>query len=63
VGNFSEQNWGDSAERHHVTSAAFVTSARGIAPVGGIDDIAIGVDPDLMAALRTAQESVGWDLI
>jgi hypothetical protein len=43
--------------------AAFVTSARGIAPVGVIDDIDIGVDPDLMAALRTAQESVSWDLI
>jgi branched-subunit amino acid aminotransferase/4-amino-4-deoxychorismate lyase len=42
---------------------AFVTSARGIAPVGRIDDIAIGVDPDLMAALRSAQESVSWDLI
>lgn len=42
-------------------TAAFVTNARGIAPVGQIGDIALPVDERLMAALTEAYESAGWD--
>ncbi len=41
--------------------AAFVTNARGIAPVGRIDELTLPVDRALMAALTEAYESAGWD--
>ncbi len=43
--------------------AAFVTNARGIAPVGVIDDLTMPADPALMASLREAYESAAWDAI
>jgi hypothetical protein len=42
-------------------TAAYVTNARGIAPVGQIDDIIMPVDETLMAALTEAYESAGWE--
>jgi branched-subunit amino acid aminotransferase/4-amino-4-deoxychorismate lyase len=42
-------------------TAAFVTNARGIAPVGQIDDLTLPVDSTLMKTLSNAYESVGWD--
>jgi branched-subunit amino acid aminotransferase/4-amino-4-deoxychorismate lyase len=42
-------------------TAAFVTNARGIAPVGQIDDITLPVDETLMITLTEAYESAGWD--
>jgi branched-subunit amino acid aminotransferase/4-amino-4-deoxychorismate lyase len=42
-------------------SAAFVTNARGIAPVGRIDDVSLGVDHDLLAALDGVYAEVPWD--
>ena len=41
-------------------AAAFVTNARGIAPVGQIDDRALPVDPALMSALARAYGSAPW---
>ena len=41
-------------------AAAFVTNARGIAPVGRIDDRALPVDPALMSALARAYGSAPW---
>jgi branched-subunit amino acid aminotransferase/4-amino-4-deoxychorismate lyase len=41
-------------------TAAFVTNARGIAPVGQIDDLAVSVDPALMSTLARAHGSVPW---
>jgi branched-subunit amino acid aminotransferase/4-amino-4-deoxychorismate lyase len=41
--------------------AAFVTNARGIAPVGQIDDLSLPVDGTLLATLTEACESAGWD--
>jgi len=43
--------------------AAFVTNARGIAPVGQIDDLSLPVDGTLLATLTGAYESAGWDPI
>jgi branched-subunit amino acid aminotransferase/4-amino-4-deoxychorismate lyase len=42
-------------------TAAFVTNARGIAPVGRIDDVAMPVDEALMTTLTRAYESVAAD--
>jgi len=42
-------------------TAAFVTNARGIAPVGRIDDLTLPVDEALMNTLTEAYESGGWD--
>jgi branched-subunit amino acid aminotransferase/4-amino-4-deoxychorismate lyase len=42
-------------------TAAFVTNARGIAPVGRIDDVAMPVDEALMTTLTKAYESVAAD--
>jgi branched-subunit amino acid aminotransferase/4-amino-4-deoxychorismate lyase len=41
-------------------AAAFVTNARGIAPVGQIDDLALPVDPALMGTLARAHSSAPW---
>jgi branched-subunit amino acid aminotransferase/4-amino-4-deoxychorismate lyase len=43
--------------------AAFVTNARGIAPVGVIDDLTMPVDPALMTSLLEAYESAAWDAL
>ena len=43
-------------------SAAFVTNARGIAPVGRIDDVAAAVDRDLMDAVDRVYADVPWEL-
>ena len=43
--------------------AAFVTNARGIAPVGQIDDLSLPVDGTLLVTLTEAYESAGWDPI
>ena len=42
-------------------SAAFVTNARGIAPVGRIDEVNLAADDDLMAALDRVYAEVPWD--
>lgn len=42
-------------------SAAFVTNARGIEPVGQIDGIGFAADDDLLAMLRKARDAAGWD--
>ena len=47
----------------HSFRAAFVTNARGIAPVGQIDDLGLPVDGTLLATLTEAYESAGWDPI
>jgi branched-subunit amino acid aminotransferase/4-amino-4-deoxychorismate lyase len=39
----------------------FVTSARGIAPVTGVDDISLPVAADMMARLAQCYDSVPWD--
>jgi branched-subunit amino acid aminotransferase/4-amino-4-deoxychorismate lyase len=44
-------------------AAAFVTSARGIAPVGSVDDVAVPVDPGLLKTLTEVYDSVPWDVI
>jgi branched-subunit amino acid aminotransferase/4-amino-4-deoxychorismate lyase len=41
----------------------FVTNARGIAPVAGIDAAVLAVDTDRMARLTLAYDSAGWDKI
>ena len=41
--------------------AAFVTNARGIAPVGSIDDRTMPHDPALIDRLHQAYESAAWD--
>ncbi|MEV0317682.1 aminotransferase class IV family protein [Streptomyces sp. NPDC050658] len=43
--------------------AAFVTNARGIAPVRRIDDTEFAVDPKLMRAVAEAYEGVPWDVV
>jgi branched-subunit amino acid aminotransferase/4-amino-4-deoxychorismate lyase len=43
--------------------AAFVTNARGIAPVAQIDDLSLPVDAALLATLTEAYGSAGWDRI
>jgi branched-subunit amino acid aminotransferase/4-amino-4-deoxychorismate lyase len=42
---------------------AFVTNARGIAPVARIDDVELGVDTELMDAVSAVYEAVPWDPI
>jgi branched-subunit amino acid aminotransferase/4-amino-4-deoxychorismate lyase len=42
-------------------AAAFVTNARGIAPVGSVDDVALPVDPGLMKTLAGVYAAVPWD--
>lgn len=42
-------------------SAAFVTNARGIEPVGQIDGIGFAADGGLLASLRAARDAAGWD--
>lgn len=42
-------------------SAAFVTNARGIEPVGQIDGIGFAADDDVLATLRKARDVAGWD--
>ena len=42
-------------------TAAFVTNARGIEPVGQIDGIGFAADEELLATLRAARDSAGWD--
>lgn len=42
-------------------AAVFVTNARGIAPVGQIDDRAVPMDARLMKPLTDAYESASWD--
>jgi branched-subunit amino acid aminotransferase/4-amino-4-deoxychorismate lyase len=42
---------------------AFVTNARGIAPVGQIDDVELAVDGELMQAVAAVYASVLWDPI
>jgi branched-subunit amino acid aminotransferase/4-amino-4-deoxychorismate lyase len=44
-------------------SAAFVTNARGVAPVGQIDDRALPRDADVMGTLTELYESAPWDRI
>jgi branched-subunit amino acid aminotransferase/4-amino-4-deoxychorismate lyase len=44
-------------------TAAFVTNARGIAPVAQIDDLVLPVNHALIGKLRKAYESAGWDRI
>jgi hypothetical protein len=41
-------------------AAAFVTNARGIAPVGQIDDLGLPVDPVLMRTLARVYGSAPW---
>jgi branched-subunit amino acid aminotransferase/4-amino-4-deoxychorismate lyase len=42
-------------------TAAFVTNARGIEPVGQIDGIGFAANDGLLATLRAARDSAGWD--
>jgi branched-subunit amino acid aminotransferase/4-amino-4-deoxychorismate lyase len=42
---------------------AFVTNARGIAPVGQIDDMELAVEGELMEAVAAVYASVPWDPI
>lgn len=42
-------------------TAAFVTNARGIEPVGQIDGIGFAADHAMLATLREARETAGWD--
>ncbi len=42
-------------------SGVFVTNARGIAPVGRVDDVALPVDTELMRRLAEVHESLAWD--
>jgi branched-subunit amino acid aminotransferase/4-amino-4-deoxychorismate lyase len=43
--------------------AAFVTNARGIAPVAQIDDVELAVDTGLMDAVTAVYDAVPWDPI
>jgi branched-subunit amino acid aminotransferase/4-amino-4-deoxychorismate lyase len=43
--------------------SAFVTNARGVAPVGRVDDLTVSVDRDLMETVTHAYASVPWDPI
>jgi branched-subunit amino acid aminotransferase/4-amino-4-deoxychorismate lyase len=44
-------------------AAVFVTNARGVAPVGQIDDLKLPVDAGFIGQLAEAYESIGWDSI
>jgi branched-subunit amino acid aminotransferase/4-amino-4-deoxychorismate lyase len=44
-------------------AGAFVTNARGIAPVGQVDDIVLPVDEELMSTLADCYAAVPWDSI
>jgi branched-subunit amino acid aminotransferase/4-amino-4-deoxychorismate lyase len=61
---------GLSSRRGHVRlaelasfAAVFVTNARGIAPVGLVDNVRLPVDAGFIGRLADAYESVGWDSI
>ena len=61
---------GLASVRRHVRLAdvpsfrsAIVTNARGVAPVGRIDDTALVVDDGLLAVVRAAYDGVPWDAI
>ncbi|MFG2641719.1 aminotransferase class IV [Streptomyces sp. NPDC048370] len=41
--------------------AAFVTNSRGIAPVGGIDEVTFAVDEELIGRVHEAYASVPWE--
>ncbi len=43
--------------------AAFLTNSQGFAPVSGIDEVKYPVEPELMASVAEAYESVAWDVI
>jgi branched-subunit amino acid aminotransferase/4-amino-4-deoxychorismate lyase len=43
--------------------SAFVTNARGVAPVGRIDELPMAVDTELMETVTRAYVSVPWDQI
>jgi branched-subunit amino acid aminotransferase/4-amino-4-deoxychorismate lyase len=42
-------------------TAAFVTNARGIEPVGQIDGIGFAADDKMLGTLRAARAAAGWD--
>lgn len=44
-------------------AGVFVTNARGIAPVGHVDDLVLPVDQQLMDRIAASYESVPWDTI
>ncbi len=44
-------------------ATVFVTNARGIAPVGQVDDLRLPIDPGFIERLTGAYESIGWDSI
>lgn len=44
-------------------ATVFVTNARGLAPVGQVDDLALRVDAELIRTLTEAYRSVPWDRI
>lgn len=44
-------------------AAVFVTNARGVAPVGQIDDLKLPVDAGFIGQLAETYESIGWDSI
>ena len=61
---------GLSSRRAHVRlaelssfAAVFVTNARGIAPVGLVDDVRLPVDAGFIGRLADVYESLGWDSI
>ena len=61
---------GLSSRRGHVRlaelasfAAVFVTNARGVAPVGLVDNVGLPVDAGFIGRLADAYESVGWDSI
>jgi hypothetical protein len=44
-------------------AGVFVTNARGIAPVGQVDDLVLPVNEDLLEGLGQAYDSLPWDSI
>src|SRR5216683_436859 len=44
-------------------AGVFVSNARGIAPVGQVDDLRLPIDQDLMERLGQTYESLPWDSI
>lgn len=65
IGGFGLASRRDAIRLTDVPSfdGAFVTNARGIAPVAAIDGTALLVDADRMAQLTKAYASAGWDRI
>jgi branched-subunit amino acid aminotransferase/4-amino-4-deoxychorismate lyase len=43
--------------------AAFVTNARGVAPVAAIDDVTFATSSPVLAAVARAYASAGWDRV